>query len=100
VGDAEVLVLCQDMTITRAEFLRILPAAVNHVPFAVDPSSGACSLDSGQNWRITLSPLPELCIALLRLQRLRVSIFLAGYDAAETTCFLDRFELYFRRAGG
>ena len=98
--DAEVLVLCQDMTISRAEFLRSLPAAVDHVPFAVDPSSGARSLDPGQNWRITLSPLPELCIGLLRLQRLRVSIFLAGYDAAATRRFLDRFELYFRRAGG
>lgn len=99
-ADGEVLVLCQDMTIARAEFLRSLPAAVNHVPFDVDPSSGVRSLDPARQWRITLTPLPELRIGLLRLQRLRVAIFLAGYDATATTRFLDRFELYFRRAGG
>ena len=99
-ADGEVLVLCQDMTISRAEFLRSLPAAVNHVPFDVDPSSGVRSLDPARQWRITLTPLPELRIGLLRLQRLRVAIFLAGYDATATTRFLDRFELYFRRAGG
>jgi hypothetical protein len=100
VADGEILVLCQDMTISRADFLRSLPGAVNHVPFAVDPLSGVRSLDPGQHWRIALTPLPELCIGLLRLPRLRVAILLAGYDAADTTRFLDRFERYFRRAGG
>lgn len=99
-ADGEILVLCQDMTISRADFLRSLPAAVNHVPFAADPVSGVRSLDPSQHWRITLTPLPELCVGLLRLPRLRVAILLAGYDAAATTRFLDRFELYFRRAGG
>jgi len=92
-------VLCQDMTITRADFLRSLRRAVDDVPFAADGGQ-IRSLDPGHAWRIVLTPLPELAIALVRLGRLRVEIFLAGYDDARTRRFLERFELYFRRAGG
>ncbi len=88
------------MTISRAEFMRNLPAAVDHAPFAVDPMSGIRSLDPARHWHIMLESLPDLCIGLLRLPRLRVAITLAGYDVPATARFLDRFELYFRRAGG
>jgi len=92
-------VLCQDMTITRGDFLRSLPGAVNHVAF--DAGDGEIrSLDSGPAWRIVLTPLLELRIGLIRLGRHRVEIFLTGYDEARTKRFLERFELYFRRAGG
>ena len=91
--------LCQDMTITREAFLRSLPAAVAQVAFAADGGE-IRSLDPAHAWRIALSVLPELRIGLIRLGRYRVEIFLAGYDPARTTRFLERFELYFRRAGG
>jgi hypothetical protein len=99
VAEGEVLVLCQDMTITRDGFLRSLPAAVAQVAFAAD-GSDIRSLDPAHAWRIALTPLPELRIALIRLGRYRVEIFLTGYDDARTRRFLERFELYFRRAGG
>ncbi len=98
-AEAEVLALCQEMTITRSEFLRSLPAAVDHVAFAAD-GGDIRSLDHAHAWRITLTPLPDLRIALIRLGRFRVEIFLTGYDEARTRRFLERFELYFRRAGG
>jgi hypothetical protein len=100
VGDGEVLVQCQDMTISRAEFLRSLPAAVDNVPFAVDAAAGVRSLDPARRWRITLTPLPDLRLGSIRLPRLQVAILLTGYDDAEATRFLERFELYYRRAGG
>jgi hypothetical protein len=100
VGDGEVLVQCQDMTISRAEFLRSLPAAVGNARFTVDPASGVRSLDSCPCWRITLTPLPDLRIGSIRLPRLQVAILLTGYDDIATARFLARFELYYRRAGG
>jgi hypothetical protein len=99
VAEGEVLALCQDMTITRDAFLRSLPAAVSHVAFCAD-GDDIRSLDPAHAWRIALTPLPELRIGLIRLGRYRVGIFLNGYDDARTRLFLERFELYFRRAGG
>ena len=99
-ADSEILVLCQDMTISREDFLRCLSGAVNHVAFTVDPASGIRSLDPAQRWRITLTPLPDLGLGPVRLPRQRVAIYLDRYDAAETTRFLDRFERYYRRGGG
>ena len=98
-AEGEVLVLCQDMTITRDAFLRSLPAAVSHVAFAAEGGE-IRSLDPAHAWRIALTALPELRIGLIRLGRYRVDIFLTGYDLARTRRFLERFELYFRRAGG
>ena len=99
VADDEVLALAQDMTITRDAFLRSLPAAVNHAEYAVDGDE-VRSLDPAQRWRIVLRPLPNLNIALISLERRRVEIHLIGYDEQRTRAFLERFELYFRRAGG
>jgi len=99
VADGEVLALCQDMTISRAEFLRCLPAAVGHVPFTVAGSAIGFS-EQTRRWRITVVALPDLQMGMIRLPRQRVSIHLAGWDAVATREFLDRFELYFRRAGG
>jgi hypothetical protein len=99
VADGEILALCQEMTITRDDFLRSLPAAVSHVAFAADRGE-IRSLDPAHAWRIALTALPELRIGLVRLGRYRVEVFLAGYDPARTRGFLERFELYFRRGGG
>jgi hypothetical protein len=99
VADGEVLALRQDMTIARADFLRCLPAAVGHVPFTVAGSEIHCRLRASA-WRITVDALPDLQLGMIRLPRQRVSIHLSGYDATATREFLDRFELYFRRAGG
>ena len=96
---AEVLARVQDMTIAREEFLRSLPAAVAGAAFVVEGGE-VRPVEPGQGWRIRLEPLPELRLGALRLARHRVTIFLAGRDAAATQRFLDRFELYFRRGGG
>jgi len=92
-------VLSQDMTLSRAEFLRSLPPAVNNIPFRID-GTDIRPLDAHQQWRIVLEPLRDLALGAIVLPRHRVQIFLAGSDAKETTRFLARFELYFRRAGG
>ncbi len=99
VAAREVLALAQEMTIARDEFLRSLPAAVDHVPFRVD-GDDIRSLDPERKWRIAVAPLADLAIGMIRLPRHRVEIFLTDCSVEETRRFLARFELYFRRGGG
>lgn len=49
---------------------------------------------------ITLSPLPELVIASLRLPRQRCVIELAGNDESERQALLERLDRYQQRGGG
>ena len=95
----EVLALAQDMTISREAFLRSLPGAVAGAAFDV-VGNDILPVEPAQGWRIVLDPLPDLRLGAIRLPRQRAAIFLTGHDAAATRRFLDRFELYFRRAGG
>jgi hypothetical protein len=99
VAERAVLALSQDMSISRDDFLRGLPGAVDHAPFRIDGDE-IRPLDPAARWRIVLSPLADLSIGMLALPRQRVEIFLAGCGAEETQRFLERFELYYRRAGG
>ena len=88
-----------DMTITRDDFLRLLPAAVNHVPFTVS-GEDIFYVEDARSWRMNLLPLPELRIALVRLERHRLTLEFENYEADEIAAFSKRFELYFRRGGG
>jgi hypothetical protein len=88
-----------DMTTTRAEFQRLLPAAVGHVPFA-EEGGAFVHRGAGRGWRVSLTPLPQLEIGLIRLERQRVAFEFNGYSAAEIESFMARFERYFRRGGG
>jgi len=99
VAGREVLALAQDMTIARDEFLRSLPAAVDHAPFRID-GDVVRSLDPERKWRIAVAPLADLSIGMFRLPRHHVEIFLTDCSVEETRRFLARFELYFRRGGG
>ena len=92
------LAVTQDMTITREDFLRSLPAAVG-TAFTVN-GQGIASSEAQRPWRIELTALDDLRLGRFVLPRHRVRIFLTGYGATETKRFLDRFELPFRRAGG
>ena len=96
-AEGEVLASVQDMSISRAAFLRSLPAAVGHAEFRVEGGE-IVPLEPGRKWRIVIASLPELRLGMIALPRHRVQIFLgAGEDARH---FLERFELGFRRAGG
>ena len=87
------------MTVTRAEFDRLLPAAVGAVMYRCD-GDAYCYGEGQRCWRITLRALPDLNIALLHLQRLEVVLHMDGYSDAERESFLRRFHLFFRRGGG
>ena len=99
VAQRELLALAQDMTIARDEFLRSLPAAVDHAEFRIDKNE-IRPLDADRKWRIVINALADLSIGMIRLPRHHVEIFLTDCGVEETRAFLARFELYFRRGGG
>ena len=84
-----------EMSIARSDFDRLLPAAVGNQPFACEEGGYA-----GADWRIVLETLPDLAIAGVRLERLRVRLQFDAGDAQTIAAFLQRFHLYFRRGGG
>jgi len=88
-----------EMTVTRAEFRRLLPAAVGDEVFAETPDAFV-HREANRSWKIGFAALPELRIALVQLARHRVEFEFEGYSADEIDAFMARFELYFRRGGG
>ena len=88
-----------EMSITRVEFLRLLPAAVGHQAFSVE-GGRIEHRDGRRSWSIRLTALPDLRIGLLGLERQRVELAFEGYGEEELAAFMRRFELYFRRGGG
>ena len=88
-----------EMTATRSEFLRLLPAAVNHASF-MEVGEAFVHRDGPRCWRIGFAALPQLQLGLMRLERHRVDFNFEGYSAAEIAEFMERFELHFRRGGG
>jgi hypothetical protein len=87
------------MTTTRSDFRRLLPAAVNHVPF-VEEEGAFVHREGARNWRIALTSLPQLQLGAIRLERYRIDFEFAGYSAIEIEHFMARFEMHFRRGGG
>ena len=87
-----------EMGITRADFLRLLPAAVAHAPFRIEGDE--IHGDGALSWRIKLRKLPERRIALVALPVLEVELLIDAPSGTEAQAFVDRFLLAFQRAGG
>ena len=87
-----------EMSLTRAEFLRLLPVAVGHAPWRLD---GAYIRAEGPPaWRIRLDERPGRPFGPVRLPVLDVTIDLADVPAPDRAAFIERFRLGFQRAGG
>ena len=87
-----------EMGISRAEFLRLLPAAVGHAPFRVEGDE--IHGDGAPSWRIKLREMPKRQIALVALPVLDVELVIDAPSGANAQAFVDRFLLGFQRAGG
>ena len=79
--------------------MRLLPAAVADTPYEIQ-SGMFVQGDAERGWRIALTPLPDLTIGLIRLQRQRAVFDFKGYSTGEISAFFQRFDLYFARGGG
>lgn len=87
-----------EMTLTRGDFLRLLPSAVGHEPYA--EADGFLHQEPGRQWRIRLAPLPPLHLGPFPMERLRVDLSFEGYAPADIQQFLARFMAHFQRGGG
>ncbi len=84
-----------DATITRADFLRLLPEATGQHDFS--ERDGAFH---GASWCIRFSPIAPLEIGIVRLERHRVELRFEGLSAEAEEAFMRRFTLAYQRGGG
>jgi len=87
--------LSYDATITREDFVRLLPGATGG-PAIQEIDGRFC----GEGWAIRLVRIPPLEIGLVRLERQRVEIEFDGLATVEQDRFMRRFTMYFQRGGG
>ena len=84
-----------DATITRAEFIRTLPAATGE--------GGLREVDGrfeGNGWSIRLTPITAFRMGVVQMERHRVEIEFDGLPADEQERFMRRFTLHYQRGGG
>jgi len=87
------------MAITRAEFLRLLPAAVGHVPYRIQGDVIAAAGGSPA-WRITIAERAGRAFGPVALPALAVRLTLEGASEEQARAFERRFLLAYQRAGG
>jgi hypothetical protein len=90
------LPLSFEATISRSEFMRLLPAAVEGEAFDTD----ADTLAGISGWRIRLTPLSPRSFGGIAMERLRVDAEFPGWDQGDIERFMRRFALFFQRGGG
>lgn len=89
----------RDVGCSEAEWLAWMPRAIGAHPWRRDGHRIVVDIASG-SLTITWSPLPERCIALLRMQRLLVGFAFEGLDAGQRKAFMKPFDLSIQRGGG
>jgi len=87
------------MSISREEFLRLLPVAVGQSPFTeeVGVFSGR---DGSRRWLIRFLPIADHRLGSVVLPRHRIDITFEGHSDREAEAFLARFHRGFQRGGG
>jgi len=88
-----------EMSLSRAEFLRLLPVAVGHEAWRLkgDEISGEGSRPS---WRIQLAERPGRRFGPVELPVLAVTLSIEDAAKADRAAFVARFLLGYQRAGG
>lgn len=86
-----------EMSLTREEFFRLLPAVVGS--FEVDGGTVRWA-DAGRLWTIRLVPLADRRVGSVAVPRHRVEIALEACPATDAEAFMSRFHRCFLRGGG
>jgi hypothetical protein len=90
-----------DMTITREDFVRLLPAATNSTPVLDgDCWSAPIEAESAGRWVARFEPLPPLGFGLIRLERHRLQLSFERTDPERVRVWMERFWRYYHRGGG
>jgi hypothetical protein len=86
-----------EMSVSRAEFFRLLPAVV--ASFEADGDVIRWS-DAARSWTIRLVPLPDRQLGSVTVPRHRVEVSLDACSEVEGERFMARFHRAFLRGGG
>lgn len=92
-------ILQREMTITHADFFRILPKAINHREYFITDNQISVTVPTG-SIRIRLSPEKHKVIGSLRLPVTNVEIEIDGFSTRQTEQFFQQFDLSFQKGGG
>jgi hypothetical protein len=87
------------MSITRAEFFRLLPVAVGNAAWRIEGDE-IIGMAGTVPWRIRLDEMPGRSFGAVTLPVLGVTLDLAGASESDAAAFVGRFLLGFQRAGG
>jgi len=86
-----------EMSVSREEFFRLLPAAVG----AFDADGETVRGTGGdRGWTIRLVPLPDRELGSAVIPRHRIEIIMQACSELEGEAFMDRFHRAFLRGGG
>lgn len=88
-----------ELSITRSEYLRILPAALGGMPF-LERDDGIEAGDGPRQVWIKFLRSGIRSLGSLNLPTLAVTMELGGFTDVERTAFLRRFDQAFQRGGG
>jgi len=91
--------LHREMSITRAEFLRLLPAALHGMPYHRTGNR----IEAGENDKALVLDLEEggdRVLGSLSLPVLHIELEASGFNAEEWAGLLRRFDLAYQRGGG
>ncbi len=91
--------LSKEMSLTPADFLRLLPAAVDGLPWSMDGLRAVVG-DADGGVCLTLTPRPPRRFGPVALPVMTVDFRFQGWTAAKRAAFIERFDHYFRRGGG
>ncbi|MDD3447399.1 MAG: hypothetical protein PHF72_00035 [Gammaproteobacteria bacterium] len=89
----------REMGLDRAEFLRLLPAALGHDHYTVEGETIRVEHPAGAV-EIRLHPTRTRRIALLAIPATRVEFRFGRLSEAERGALLERFDRYYQKGGG
>jgi hypothetical protein len=88
-----------EMSLSRADFLRLLPSALD-VPSVEETDGVFRGADGPRVWTIRLIPLVDRHLGSVTLPCHRIEISLEGHSKTAAAAFLARFHRGFLRGGG
>ena len=89
----------REMGLTHDDFWRLLPRAMGEHDYQANGDTVSASV-SGGTLKITLGPVQERRIALLRLPFAEVSFVFNDVSVEDQIAFKAHFDLHFQRGGG
>ena len=91
--------LSREMTISHADFLRSLPAALNNTAYTINGNEISVELEN-RGLQIILSLESVRNFGPISLPVTHVEFVFSGYSELEVQQFLERFDMCYRRGGG